>query len=115
MQHARVIFSAGQAAAALWTYGEDTLVDAALRLSRGELEVVWSIAASAYELSPAAVPHPRPLALDAVSALACVRHVEGRWRPLSRQRRRPRTAMPAHLSDAQPVPMDWVTDHWITG
>ena len=110
MHRTRVIFSSAQAAAGLWTYGEDAHIKDALELQRDEFDLLWAFAGTAYDLDPERVPHPRPLALDAVTALACVRNFEGRWRQLTRQRRRAHKTMPAHLAAAQPVPMSRVTD-----
>jgi len=45
------------------------------------------------------------LVLDKVTAFATIAFLEGRPRPLRRERRRPRTKMPEQLRDAQP-PLD---------
>jgi len=38
-----IIFSAQQAAAALWTYGEDDLIDRALHVADEDLPTLWDL------------------------------------------------------------------------
>lgn len=98
----RVIFSTEQAAASLWDYGEDQLVDTALAMSDQELRRVWAIAAEYYA---AEYPLPDPgqkITLNHVVAFATVTHLEGQLRPLSRGRSRPKKGRPEQLRDPQP-------------
>jgi len=96
----RIVFSAEQAAAALWTYGEDSLVDKALALTENDLRQVWAIAGRHWR-SDHDLPIKTRLVLDKVTAFACIEYVEGHIRPL---RRRPRKNMPERLRNARPVP-----------
>jgi hypothetical protein len=98
-----IVFSADQAAAALWTYGEDGLVDRARHMTRADLEKAWVIA-GAYWREDHGLPLMSRLVLDKVTAFACMQHLEGAVRPLAQERRRPRKAMPAELRNAAPVP-----------
>jgi hypothetical protein len=99
-----VVFSAEQAAASLWDYGEDELVDQALALTDADLREVWSIAGRYWDTGfPLPVTSQR-VVLGQVSALSVITHLEGRLRPLARERRRPGTSRPAHLRDPRPVP-----------
>lgn len=98
-----VIFSADQAAAMLWTFGEDELVPAARSLNEKELRSLW--AAAGVNLGRAnSLPLSTPYANDKLVALTCIEHFEGRMRPLRQERRRPKKQMPAELQSAQPVP-----------
>jgi hypothetical protein len=98
-----IVFSADQAAAALWTYGEDGLVDRASRLTEEDLRRVWALAGSHWR-EDHDLPLKSRLVLDKVTAFACIEYLEGRLRPLRRERRRPRQSMPERLLNAQPVP-----------
>ena|SRR5687767_15452747 len=99
----RVVFSAEQAAAALWTYGETDLVPRALQLSMDELRIVWRLAGDHWR-SDHGLPLQSRLVLDKVIAFACIEFLEGGLRPLATERRRPRRLMPEHLQNAKPVP-----------
>lgn len=98
-----IVFSADQAAAALWTYGEDELIERARLLTAKELEKLWALAGSHWRED-----HDLPLAsrlvADKVIALTCIQHLEGALRPLRQERRRPAKSMPPALRDAKPVP-----------
>jgi hypothetical protein len=98
-----IVFSADQAAAALWTYGEDGLVDRASRLTQEDLRRVWALAGSHWR-EDHDLPLKSRLVLDKVTAFACIEYLEGRLRPLRRERRRPRQSMPERLLNAEPVP-----------
>ena len=97
-----VVFSAEQAAA-LWTYGEDALVERALALEETELRRAWSIAGACWR-SDHGLPLAGRLVLDKVTAFACIEVLEGRVRPLTRERRRPLKEMPERLRKAPPWP-----------
>jgi hypothetical protein len=99
-----VTFSAEQAAASLWDYGEDELVERALALTDAELREIWSIAGRYWDPG-----HPLPvtsqrIVLGHVSALAVITYLEGAPRPLARERRRPTRSRPERLRHPQPVP-----------
>jgi hypothetical protein len=98
-----IIFSADQAAAALWTYGEDELIERARRLKPGEMERLWKLAGSHYR-EDHDLPLTSRIVADKVIALTCIQHLEGALRPLRQERRRPAKSMPEHLRDAPPVP-----------
>lgn len=100
-----IVFSAEQAAAALWTYGEDALADTALELGTTDLERAWAIAGG-YWREDHGLPLKSRLVLDKVIALACIQCIEGSVRPLVQERRRPRRGMPERFRDAQPVRPD---------
>ena len=98
-----VVFSAHQAAAALWDYGEDDLVDRALALDEDELRQTWVLAARLW--APDRLPEDhRRVTLGRISAYAVVAHLEGEVRPLARTRRRPQKDRPPALADPRPVP-----------
>jgi hypothetical protein len=99
------VFSAEQAAAALWSYGEDDLVPRALALSIDDLRVAWGLAGGHWRHDHD-LPLTSRLVLDKVTAFACIELLEGALRPLSTERRRPRSRMPEHLRDAPSVPSD---------
>lgn len=103
VSNSRVIFSARQAAAALWTYGEDGLVPTALEFDERELRSLWSIAGRHWKPDHG-LPVTGRLVLDKVTAIACIQFVEGGLRPLAQERRRPAKSMPANLRGAAPVP-----------
>lgn len=102
-----VVFSAEQAAATLWTFGEDALIDHALAIGIDDLRVLWGRAGDHWPPN-----HGLPLnsawRRDKLIALVCIQFLEGRMRPLAQERRRPRTSMPSHLQNARPVPIDAV-------
>jgi hypothetical protein len=102
MGSTRIIFSAEQAAAALWTYGEDSLVEKALALTENDLRSVWTIAGSHWRKDHG-LPLKTRLILDKVTAFACIEYLEGHIRPLAQERRRPRKAMPEHLREGRSV------------
>ena len=98
-----LVFSAGQAAARLWTFGEDELVHRAENLSDEELRTLWRAAGTNLSRGDG-LPLSTSLANDKVIALALIEHFEGQMRPLRQERRRPKTQMPPKLQNAQPVP-----------
>jgi len=100
----RVVFSAEQAAARLWDYAEDGLVDRALALADSELREVWSIAGRYWGASYPLPIHGQRVVLGHVTALAVITYLEGELRPLARERRRSQKDRPEHLRDPQPMP-----------
>ena len=102
MARMTVIFSAEQAAAALWAYGEDGLIDRALAIADADLPRLWEIAGDYWEADNG-LPLRTRLVLDKVTAFAAITFLEGRVRPLTQERRRPRTSMPQRLRDARAV------------
>jgi hypothetical protein len=96
-----IVFSADQAGAALWTYGEDALVARARAMTDADLERCWAIAGGHWRTDHQ-LPLKSRLILDKVTAFACIEYLEGALRPLTRERRRPRKDMPADLSNARP-------------
>jgi hypothetical protein len=98
-----VMFSAGQAAAALWTYGEDQLVERALAITDAELRGLW-VRAGAHWRVDHGLPLKTRLVVDKVIAFTCIEHLEGRLRPLAQERRRPSKSMPGHLRDTPGLP-----------
>ncbi len=105
MGSTRIVFSAQQAAAALWTYGEDGCSQSALQLTADDLRLLWTAAGSRWR-EDHGLPLQGRLILDKVTALVCIEHFEGCLRPLARERRRPRKAMPEQLRLARPVSPD---------
>jgi hypothetical protein len=101
----RVIFSAEQAAAALWTYGEDALVESALRIPESDLPSLWTWAGEHWR-EHHGLPLTSRLVLDKVTAFAAINFLEGGPRSLAQERRRPHKAMPESLHNARPVPPD---------
>lgn len=101
--HVEIIFSAEQAAAALWTYGEDDLVDPASKLTIDQLRTVWRSADARWKPDHG-LPLKSRLVLDKATALACIEYLEGALRPLHQERRRSRSSMPDWLAHAEPVP-----------
>lgn len=99
------MFSAAQAAAALWIYGEDGLTERALLLTDDELRELWTIAGRHWR-NDHGLPTTTRLTLDKVSAFAAIIYLEGAPRPLARERRRSSSAMPPALRQAPPVPPD---------
>ena len=97
-----IIFSADQAAAALWTYGEDDLVEPASKLTDVELHKIWTLAGSHWRQDHG-LPIKSRLVPDKVIALGCIEYLEGGLRPLHQERRRPAASMPVHLQNAQRV------------
>jgi len=102
MARTTVVFSAEQAAAALWTYGEDDLAERALALTDGQMPTLWSIAGSHWTRDHG-LPVSSKLVLDKVTAFVAIEFIEGRVRPLAQERRRPRAKMPERLRNARPV------------
>jgi hypothetical protein len=98
-----VIFSAEQAAAALWTYGENHLIDQALAMSDDDLHRLWAWAGLHWRVDHR-LPLKSRLVVDKVTAFACIELFEGSLRPLATERRRPRKTMPLALQKARPVP-----------
>ena len=66
-----IVFSAEQAAAALWTYGEDELVDKALSLTETELRKLWALAGSHWRVDHR-LPLRSRLVLDKVMGFVCI-------------------------------------------
>lgn len=95
-----VVFSAGSGAGDLWAFGEDELAQQALSISDGEMPNLWHTAALYYDATYPLPVTGRRITLGHVIAFACMTHLEGRLRPLARQRRRPAKAMPKHLHEA---------------
>jgi hypothetical protein len=92
-----VHFSRTTAAAGLWDYGEDQLVDRALGMTDDELAAVRRIAA-VYEDPGYPLPvRGQRITHNHVNALAVIAYLEGSLRPLARTRRRPQKERPAHL------------------
>lgn len=98
-----IVFSADQAAAALWTYAEDELVERALALPIEELQHLWALAGSHWR-EDHTLPLTSRLVPDKVTAFACIEYLEGAVRPLRQERRRPAKAMPERLRNARPMP-----------
>ena len=71
----------------LWSFGEDELYLAALELSDEEMVRVWKLAGRLYMKGDAR-------SAGEAAALAAVSILEGRKRPLARQRRRPKRNRP---------------------
>jgi len=99
-----VYFSRAMTAVSLWDYGEDALVDRALRMTDDDLAAVQRIAA-VYE-DPG---YPLPVVGQRithhhVNALAAIAYLEGRLRPLAQTRRRPVKNRPTHLVPLPPDP-----------
>jgi hypothetical protein len=107
MGSTRIVFSADQAAAALWTYAEDALAQRVLELTLDDMKQLWEIAGG-YWREDHVLPLKGRLVLDKVTAFACIEFIEGGLRPLAQERRRPRKAMPDGLRHARPVPPDIV-------
>ena len=95
---------AEQAAASLWDYGEDALIEGALELSDADLRQVWSIAGKYWDPGYPFPIHGQRVVLGHVSALATITFLEGKPRPLARERRRPQKSRPERLRDPRPVP-----------
>jgi hypothetical protein len=102
MGSTRVIFSAEQAAAALWTYGEDELATRALQIPEWDLPSLWAWAGDHWRTDHG-LPLNARLILDKITAFAAMNHLEGGVRPLAQERRRAKKAMPEQLRDAPPV------------
>jgi len=95
----RVVTSAKWLARELWAFGEDELWPRALVL---EPQAIADLSAEFGRLrgDPAAVARIWPQAPDeAFLLIPVIELFEGRRRPASRNRRRPRTAMPQILAD----------------
>lgn len=99
-----VMFSAEQAAASLWDYGEDDLIDRALALSEAQLREAWTIAGRYWDPTFPLPSMKQRVCLGHVTALATITLVEGRLRPLARERRRSQRSKPERLRDPQPPP-----------
>ena len=100
------MFTAEQAAASLWDYGEDDLIGRARALDLNELERAWAIASDYWD--PAfELPTARRVTNNLVMAFSVVTLLEGKLRPLARDRRRPQSAKPEELRDPpQPTTSD---------
>lgn len=96
-----IVFSAEQAAAALWTYGEDGLIDRALALTEAELHKLWALAGMHWR-EDHGLPLQSRLVLDKLTAFACIEFFEGGVRPLARERRRPVRDTPERLRNPPP-------------
>ena len=101
----RVIFSAEQAGAALWTYGEDALIERAMAMTIDELAGLWQWAGENWRVDHD-LPLQSRLTLDKIAAFAAIVHLEGSVRPLARERRRPVRGMPESLRNAPSVPIE---------
>lgn len=99
----RVIFSAEQAASALWDYGEDQLVERALALTDADLRRGWSIAGDYWFDGDDLPVRKQRVTLNHVNALAAIAVIEGRLRPLAQERRRPQKGKPESLVHVRPV------------
>jgi hypothetical protein len=97
-----IIFSADQAAASLWTYGEDDLVERASKLTDVELRKIWTLVGSHWRRDHG-LPIESRLVPDKVIALGCIEYLEGGLRPLRQERHRPAASMPVHLQNAERV------------
>lgn len=90
-------FSRELAAACLWDFGEDALIDGALKMTDEDLDTVQRLAAK-YEGSAFPLPDVgQRISHGHVVAFAAVTHFEGHLRPLSRGRRRPQSQRPPAL------------------
>jgi hypothetical protein len=101
MGGSRVTFSAGLVAADLWAFGEDDLAAAALRLSTEQLREAWVHAARYTDRDHPLPVEGRQVTLGHVSAFAVMTVLEGGVRPLARNRRRPKSAMPPEIAAAK--------------
>ena len=97
----RIVFSAEQAAAALWAFGEDALVDRALALTEAELRELW-VRAGEHWRTDHGLPLQSRLAPDKVMAFVCIERFEGRLRSLARARRRRAKDAPERLRNPPP-------------
>jgi hypothetical protein len=93
------MFPVEMAALELWTYGEDSLAEAALAIPQRDLSILWKIAEDYWE-SADGLPLQAPLTLDKVTALAAITYLEGQVRPLAQEHPRPVDEMPDHLAAA---------------
>lgn len=101
MSQSLVVFSSGAAAVELWAFGEDDLSARMLCIVDDVLLNLWKTAAVFYgETYPLPVVGRR-ITGGHVIAFACMFHLEGDLRPLARQRRRARSAVPEHLALAK--------------
>lgn len=105
----RIIFSASQGAAHLWTYGEDGLVERATEIADDEMPSLWISAGWYFTDGKIELPLSSSLWADKAVTFALIRHFEGALRPLAQERRRPKSKMPPILANAQPIPQ---TDEW---
>jgi hypothetical protein len=105
MGSTRVIFSAEQAAAHLWRYGEDELAERALLIPDLDLPSLWDWAGEHWNVDHG-LPLRTRLILGKVTAFAAMHFLEGRTRPLARERRRPEKTMPERFRNAPAVPPD---------
>jgi hypothetical protein len=93
----RVVFSAEQAAASLWDYGEDELIVRALDLTDEELSQAWEIAGRYWDPSFPLPAMNQRVTLNHVNAFAVITLIEGNLRPLARERRRSQKDKPHQL------------------
>ncbi|MDW3176503.1 MAG: hypothetical protein R8J94_03840 [Acidimicrobiia bacterium] len=96
-----VIFSSGSAAADLWAFGEDDLAERMLAFCDERMLDLWRTAARFYDEEHPLPVTGRKISLGHVVAFSCMLHVEGQLRPLSRQRRRPRSSLPSRFEEAK--------------
>jgi len=96
-----VVFSSEQAAVALWSFGEDSLVDRAFALTEAEVRRLWVVAGGHWRVDHS-LPLKSQLSPDKVIAFTCIEYFEGQLRPLNRERRRPEKDQPEHLRNAKP-------------
>lgn len=101
MRAITIVFSAEQAAAALWTYGEDGFVEKALALTESELRKLWALAGGHWRVDHD-LPLQSRLASDKVIAFTCNEYFEGRLRPLAQERRRSANCRPEPLRNPPP-------------
>jgi hypothetical protein len=99
-----VVFSSEQAAASLWDYGEDALVEPALALDDDRLQQAWTLAGRYWDPTFALPGMKHRLTLGHVAAFAVITLLEGDLRPLARERRRAQRSKPEHLRNPKPVP-----------
>ena len=92
-----MIFSAGQAARELWSFGEDELADRALRIPDSALASMWWEAAEFYDQAYPLPVSGRKITLGHVIAFAAMSHLTGELRPLARLRRRPAKDLPEEI------------------
>jgi len=97
----KIVFSAEQGAADLWTYGEEALVEQALQLPDNAMPGLWARAGHFF-LNAGSLPLQSRMYSDKACAFALIELFEGTVRPLSRERRRARSAMPPSLASAAP-------------
>ena len=87
-------FTSATAAIELWSFGEDELAERMADIADDRMHEIWRTAVT-YNSTDFPLPVTgRNITLGHVVAFACMFHLEGRLRPLSRQRRRPKKNRP---------------------